>query len=81
MNPTPNDSDTLFYMDDDRVPTRAGDVVQFSYGIPPVVVRAKIIQRGWSLIALTPGHTPSECNLRFLRRHVGGWFKKSAKTI
>lgn len=64
-------------LDDDRQPTRAGDTIRFNYGIPPVVVRAKIVRRGKSLIALTPGHTPSECNLRTLRKYVGSWFKMS----
>lgn len=69
--------DALVLLDDDRTPTRAGDTVCFSYGIPPVAVRAKIVQRGRSLIATTPGHTPAECNLRTLRRYVGGWFKQN----
>ena len=67
----------LVLLDDDRTPTRAGDTVCFNYGIPPIGVRAKIIQRGRSLIALTPGHTPPECKLRTLRRHVGGWVKQN----
>lgn len=69
MNPT--------LLDDDGVPTRAGDTISFNYGIPPVVVKARVIQRGISLIALTPGHTPTECNLRSLRKYVGGWFKRN----
>jgi len=64
-------------LDDDRVPTRAGDTVKFIYGIPPVSIRAKIVARGKSLIALTPGHTPDECNLRTLRRYVGAWFRSA----
>jgi hypothetical protein len=67
----------LVLRDDARTPTRAGDTVCFSYGIPPLAVRAKIVQRGRCLIALTPGHTPAECNLRTLRRYVGGWFKQN----
>jgi hypothetical protein len=66
-------------MDDDRVPVRAGDTVRFNYGIPPVVVDAKIVQRRGSLIALTPGHNPAECNLRVLRRYAGGWYKHNIK--
>ena len=69
----------LVLLDDDRTPTRAGDTVCFSYGIPPVAVQARIVQRGCSLIALTPGHTPADCNLRTLRRYVGGWFKQNAE--
>lgn len=60
---------------DDGEWTKAGDAVRFSYGIPPVVVDAKIVRRGGSLVALTPGHDPVEMNLRQLRRHVGGWRK------
>jgi len=63
--------------DDDGVKVQAGDTVRFNYGIPPVLVKAKLVQRGKQLIALTPGHNPVECNLRSLRRHVGSWFKES----
>ena len=70
-------SGELVLRDDDRTPTRAGDTVCFNYGIQPIGVRARIVQRGRSLIALTPGHTPAECNLRTLRRYVGGWFKQN----
>jgi hypothetical protein len=69
----------LVLLDDDRQPTQAGDTVGFNYGIPPVGVRAKIIRRGKSLIALTPGHTPAECNLRTLRKYVGSWYKQNAE--
>ena len=72
-------SGELVLLDDDRTPTRAGDTVCFHYGIPPIGVRAKIIQRGRALIALTPGHTPPECTLRTLRRHVGGWVKQNGE--
>lgn len=68
---------TLVLLDDDRVPVKAGDTVRFRYGIPPVVVDAKIVQRRGQLIALTPGHDPAECNLRSLRRYVGNWYKQN----
>jgi hypothetical protein len=61
--------------DDDGIPVKAGDTVRFNYGIPPVVVDAKIVQRSGQLIALTPGHDPAECNLRSLRKYVGNWYK------
>lgn len=67
----------LVLLDDDRVPVKAGDTVRFSYGMPPVVVDAKIVQRRGQLIALTPGHYPAECNLRSLRKYVGGWHKQN----
>lgn len=69
----------LVLLDDDRQPTWAGDTVSFNYGIPPVGVRAKIICRGNSLIALTPGHTPAECNLRTLRKYVGSWYRQNVE--
>ena len=68
-----------YAFDDDRKKVRAGDTIWFSYGIPPVCVIAPIVQRGKQLIALTPGHHPSECNLRRLRKLVGGWFKHNTE--
>lgn len=65
--------------DDDNRTVRAGDTIWFSYGIPPVLTHAKIMQRGKSLIAVTEGHSPTECNLRSLRRHVGAWFKEGRR--
>jgi hypothetical protein len=61
--------------DDDGKLVAAGDRIFFTYGIPPVGVTARVVQRGKSLIALTPGHNPTECNLRSLRRYVGNWNK------
>lgn len=61
--------------DDDGELVQGGDSVQFSYGIPPVRVVAKLVQRRNKLLVLTPGHAPAESNLRNLRKHVGEWFK------
>jgi hypothetical protein len=72
---SPGSLPRLVMLDDDGNRVSAGDSVRFSYGIPPVCVLAKLVQRGKQLIALTPGHNPTECNLRRLRKHVGGWFK------
>ena len=66
-------------LDDDGKKVKAGDTVRFNYGIPPVCVKAKLVQRGKKLIALTPGHPPCECNLRSLRKYVGQWFKHDCK--
>lgn len=44
----------------------------------PASAIAGCVQRGKQLIALTPGHNPAECNLRSLRKYVGGWFKHNA---
>lgn len=61
--------------DDDGKRVKAGDTVRFTYGIPLMCVKAKLVQRGNKLIALTPGYNPTECNLRSLRKYVGQWFK------
>lgn len=66
---------TIYLLDDDGLRVTSCDTVRFIYGIPPVSVRAKVIQRGKSLIALTPQHNPKEVNLRALRRYVGAWFR------
>jgi hypothetical protein len=71
----------LVLLDDDFRPTSAGDTVRFIYGIPPVAVKARVIKRGRSLIALTAGHTPQECNLRTLRKYVGAWFKDTDQSV
>ena len=69
----------LVMLDDDGNRVTKGDTVRFNYGIPPVCVTAKVVQRGKSLIALTPGHNPPECNLQSLRRYVGNWYKHSER--
>lgn len=65
--------------DDDGNWVTAGDRVRFNYGIPPVCVRCKVVERRGTLWVLTPGHTPSECPLRALRWYVGGWFKQEVE--
>lgn len=62
-------------LDDDGRKIRAGDVVSFSYGIPPVGVQAKIADINGVLFAMTPGHKPDKCKLSELRRLVGGFYK------
>jgi len=47
--------------DSDGTEVKEGDIIHFSYGIPPVGVRAPVVMRGGKLIALTTGHNPSEC--------------------
>ncbi len=68
----------LVLRDDDGKRVQAGDSVRFCYGIPPVGVVAKIVERDGRLVALCPGHTPEECSLRTLRKHVGSWYKEGA---
>ena len=61
--------------DDNGTWVGSGDTIEFSYGIPPVPVVARVVSRGKQLFALTPGHNPPSVNLRSLRQHVGGWYK------
>lgn len=61
--------------DSDMMQIRAGNWIRFSYGIPPRVVRAEVVERNGRLIALTPGHTPDECDLRALRIAVGEFWR------
>jgi hypothetical protein len=57
--------------DADGVEVREGDIIHFSYGIPPIGVNAPVIRRDGKLIAITAGHNPPECLVRMLERHVG----------
>jgi hypothetical protein len=66
--------------DDDGEWTEAGETIMFSYGIPPVMVTAEVVERNGRLIALCPGHSPESCNLRALRRYVGEWHKVATVT-
>lgn len=65
---------TRKYRDMDGREVKAGDVIVFSYGIPPVVVRAPVIERDGRLIALTEGHNPSECPVSKLKKEVGDFW-------
>ena len=73
-------TDRLTHRDSDGTRVGPGDTVRFSYGIPPVTVRAKVVQAGDRLIALTPGHNPESCPLDMLRRHAGWWRKDDEVT-
>lgn len=54
---------------------RDGDLITFSYGIPPVGVVARLVDRDGHLFALTPGHNPAECRLDRLKRYVHDFYK------
>ena len=64
-----------YHKDDDGAATRAGDVVFFTYGIPPVRVLAEVVERDGVLWVLTPEHNPKECKLKKLRGYVGAWYR------
>jgi hypothetical protein len=64
--------------DDDGELVCAGDTLRFSYGIPPVGVTANVVRRGKTLMVLTPGHKPTECALKNLRKCVGNFYKVKA---
>lgn len=49
---------------------KAGDTISFSYGIPPVGVKAKVEERNGILWVLTPEHNPKESKLSYIKK----WF-------
>ena len=59
------------YYDSEGQCIKPGDIVRFSYGLPPIAVDAKIVRRGGRLTALTPGHNPPSCPVHSLKRFVG----------
>ena len=62
--------------DGDGKPVNAGDMIHFSYGIPPVGVLARLEARNGRLwVIVPPPHKPSKCSLSQLRRAVG-YFRK-----
>ena len=61
--------------DSDRRPVKAGDVIQFSYGIPPIRVYAKLTEEDGELVALTPGHDPEQETLKNVRKFCEHFYK------
>jgi hypothetical protein len=61
-------------VDSDGIEVTAGCQINFAYGIPPVPVTAAVIERKGVLIALTPGHNPSEARVSTLMKHVGDFW-------
>ncbi len=57
--------------DIDNTDIYEGDILFFSYGIPPVRVHAEVVYRNGRYDVLTPGHTPSSCPLHELKETVG----------
>lgn len=62
-------------IDSDGERVKAGDSIQFSFGIPPVRVIAKVERIGSRLYAMTPDHNPKRCELGKLREYVGSFYK------
>lgn len=62
------------YHDDDGKRVTQGDWVSFTYGIPPVYVKAEVVRQGNLLIVLTPNHKPEQCRLSELRECVGSFY-------
>lgn len=60
-------------VDDDGVEIVAGCILHFGYGIPPVGVDAKVVERDGVLIALTPGHLPDEAPVSHITRFFNCW--------
>jgi len=53
------------------VQVKPGDILESSYGIPPVKIVGTVIHREGVLWVLTPGHDPAECKLTAFKRHLG----------
>lgn len=62
-------------IDSDGERVKAGDSIQFSFGISPVRVIAKVERIGSRLYAMTPDHNPKHCQLSKLREYVGCFYK------
>ena len=62
--------------DDGGLEVGPGDWISFSYGVPPVGVRARISSLDGELVATTLGaHKPRKVLLKSLRQHVGSWYR------
>ena len=48
-----------------------GDLLESSYGIPPVKVFGTVAQIDGELWVFTPGHTPSKCKLTSFKKSMG----------
>lgn len=57
--------------DINNVEVEKGDIVRFSYGIPPISAEAEIIEREGKLVVSTPKHDPISCFLSQLEELVG----------
>lgn len=77
----PCDCATLSDKDNEGETVRAGDLIAFSFGTPGRRVEGRLFTRAGQLIMPTPDVTPKEATLPMLRKHVGGFWKVSEKTI
>ena len=66
--------------DMDGEPVGVGDIIAFSYGIPPIRVEATIFKRDGRLMISTPGHKPEESTLWEIKRHTSGFWLVKRKT-
>lgn len=51
-----------------------GDILAFSYGIPPVKVHAPVEHKDGIFRVMTPGHNPESCPLHELEDVIGGFY-------
>ena len=69
-------------LDSDGAEVTAGCTIHFAYGIPPVSVRAPVIDRDGVLIALTPGHNPAEAPVStFKLCFIEFWVEKGSGDV
>ena len=62
-------------IDSDGNILRARDTIAFSYGIPPVNVKAKVGEINGVLFAFTPEHYPKKIKIAQIERCVGSFYK------
>ena len=61
-------------LDSDGEEVKEGDTIRFGYGIPPILVIARIEKHGGKLWAITRGHKPEISNARGLHRmNIAFW--------
>lgn len=58
-------------MDADGNEIYEGDIIQSSYGIPPVKVTAPVVFRDGGFFVMTPRHTPEKCLLSEFINYLG----------
>jgi len=69
--------DKLIYRGLDGETIKTGDLVAFSYGIPPVRVEGPVSVKDGQLYMATPGHGPGGGTLAFIDKHAGPIWKVS----